>query len=67
MAAPFPVAKRVSVTCGLFESLICENRGLVPVLRGTGMDVRFDEWLDGHNWASWRNSLGAALPRLVAP
>ena len=66
LADPFPVAKRVAVTCGLFESLICENRGLVPTLSGTGMSVSFDEWLDGHNWASWRNSLGVALPRLLA-
>jgi enterochelin esterase-like enzyme len=66
LADPFPVAKRVAVTCGLFESLICENRGLVPTLSRTGMRVSFDEWLDGHNWASWRNSLGVALPRLMA-
>lgn len=65
-AAPSAVADRIYVTCGRFESLICENRGLVPVLRGTGMDVRFDETLDGHNWASWRDSLGVALPALVA-
>jgi enterochelin esterase-like enzyme len=63
---PVVVAQRVYVTCGVFESLICENRGLVPVLQGTGMDVRFDEWLDGHNWESWRDSLGAALPALLA-
>jgi enterochelin esterase-like enzyme len=66
VAAPAVVADRIYVTCGMFESLICENRGLVPVLEGTGMDVRFDQTLDGHNWASWRDSLGVALPTLVA-
>jgi enterochelin esterase-like enzyme len=66
IAAPVVVAERVHVTCGVFESLICENRGLVPVLRSTGMDVTFDEALDGHNWASWRDTLGAALPTLLA-
>jgi hypothetical protein len=30
------------------------------------MDVCFDESLDGHNWESWRDSLGAALPALLA-
>ena len=34
------VAERVFVTCGAYESLICENRGLVPVLERTGMAVR---------------------------
>jgi enterochelin esterase family protein len=63
---PSAPAQRVYVTCGVFESLICENRGLVPALQATGTDVRFDESLDGHNWESWRDSLGAALPALLA-
>ncbi len=62
---PSAAAQRVYVTCGVFESLICENRGLVPALQATGMDVRFDESLDGHNWESWRDSLGSALPALL--
>ena len=61
------VAERVYVTCGVYESLICENRGLVPVLGDTGMDVRFVETLDGHNWAGWRDGLGEALPWLFGP
>jgi enterochelin esterase family protein len=65
--APYRLADRVALTCGLFESLICENRAVTPVLGDTGMDVHLDEWLDGHNWASWRNSLGVALPRLMTP
>ena len=60
------VAERVFVSCGAYESLICENRGLVPVLRDTGMDVHFVEALDGHNWASWRDVLGIGLPWLFA-
>ena len=40
---PAAVAERVFVTCGTYESLICENRGLVPVLEQTGMAVRFVE------------------------
>ena len=39
LADPEAVAERVYVTCGAYESLICENRGLVPVLASTGMDV----------------------------
>jgi hypothetical protein len=30
------------------------------------MSVRFVESLDGHNWACWRDSLGLALPWLLA-
>ena len=66
LADPKAVAERVYVTCGVYESLICENRGLVPALGDAGMDVRFDETLDGHNWESWRDSLGVALPALLA-
>jgi enterochelin esterase family protein len=63
-AAPSAVSRRVFVSCGVYESLICENRALVPRLRETGMDVRFTESLDGHNWESWRDRLGEALPWL---
>ena len=65
LGRPTAVADRIFVTCGTYESLICENRGLVPVLEGTGMTVRFAETLDGHNWACWRDSLGVALPWLL--
>jgi enterochelin esterase family protein len=58
------VSGRVAVTCGVYESLICENRALVPRLQQTGMEVRFTESLDGHNWESWRDRLGEALPWL---
>jgi enterochelin esterase family protein len=62
--APTPVSERVAVTCGVYESLICENRALVPRLRETGMEVAFTESLDGHNWESWRDRLGETLPWL---
>jgi enterochelin esterase family protein len=64
---PVRVTERLFVTCGVYESLICENRALVPALEGTGMDVRFLEALDGHNWESWRDCLGEALPWLLGP
>ena len=61
---PIAVADRVFVSCGTYESLICENRGIVPVIEQTGTSVRFVESRDGHNWASWRDSLGLGLPWL---
>jgi enterochelin esterase-like enzyme len=66
LAEPARVAERVFVSCGTYESLICENRGVVPVLEGTGASVRFVESRDGHNWACWRDSLGLALPYLLS-
>jgi enterochelin esterase family protein len=59
--SPAWVSERVFVSCGVYESLICENRAMVPALRRTGMDVRFVESLDGHNWESWRDCLGEGI------
>ncbi|NNF14155.1 MAG: enterochelin esterase [Gemmatimonadetes bacterium] len=60
-ADPFPVSERVFVSCGVHESLIYENRSLVPVLERTGMDVRYVEARDGHNWENWRDRLRQGL------
>lgn len=54
-AAPAKVANRVFLSCGMYESLIYENRSLVPLLQATGMDVRYVESRDGHNWENWRD------------
>ena len=59
--APTKVAGKVFVSCGTYESLIYENRSLVPVLLGAGMDVRFVESRDGHNWENWRDRLREGL------
>ncbi len=60
-ARPMAVAERVFVSCGTYESLIYENRSLVPLLQSTGMDVRYVESRDGHNWENWRDRLREAL------
>ncbi len=52
---PTAVSERVFVSCGVYESLIYENRSLVPLLDETGMEVRFVEARDGHNWENWRD------------
>ena len=61
MSEPERVSERVYVSCGIYESLIYENRSLVPLLQGTGMEVRYEEARDGHNWENWRDRLRAAL------
>ena len=54
-------SEKVFVSCGVFESLIYENRSLVPLLQSTGMDVRYVEARDGHNWDNWRDRLREGL------
>jgi enterochelin esterase family protein len=60
-AAPKPVSQRVFMSCGVYESLIYENRSLVPLLDATGMQVKFVEARDGHNWDNWRDRLRLGL------
>lgn len=60
-ARPNAVSDRVFVSCGQYESLIYENRSLVPVLNRTGMDVHYVEARDGHNWENWRDRLREGL------
>jgi enterochelin esterase family protein len=54
-------AEKMFVSCGMYESLIYENRSLVPLLQSTGMDVRYVEARDGHNWENWRDRLREGL------
>jgi enterochelin esterase family protein len=58
---PVRVAERVFLSCGTYESLIYENRSLVPLLQATGMDVRYVEARDGHHWENWRDRLRTGL------
>ncbi len=58
---PIRVAEKVFVSCGTYESLIYENRSLVPLLQAAGMTVRYVEARDGHNWENWRDRLREGL------
>lgn len=60
-AAPVPVAERVFMSCGVYESLIYENRSMIPLLDSTGMQLKFVEARDGHNWENWRDRLREGL------
>ena len=64
-AQPLAVSERVFVSCGVYESLIYENRSMVPLLTATGMEVRFVESRDGHNWENWRDRLREGLSWLM--
>jgi len=58
---PGKPAENCFVSCGVYESLIYYNRSLVPLLNDTGMNVRFREANDGHNWENWRDQLREGL------
>jgi enterochelin esterase-like enzyme len=63
-AEPGRPTERLYVSCGIYESLIYENRSLVPLLQDQRMQVRYEEARDGHNWQNWRDRLRAGLTYL---
>ena len=60
-ARPRRVVDRAFVTCGVYEPLIVRNRSMVPLLRETGMEVRYTEARDGHTWENWRDRMRDGL------
>jgi len=58
---PGKPAERAFVSCGTYESLIYENRSMMPFFQRIGLDVRFVEARDGHNWENWRDRLREGL------
>ncbi|MGH7910880.1 MAG: alpha/beta hydrolase [Candidatus Dormibacteraceae bacterium] len=60
-ADPQPVVRRMFVSCGTFEPLVTPNRAMVQVFRRAGIDVRYEEAPDGHQWVAWRDRLRSAL------
>ncbi len=54
-------AEKMYMSCGIYESLIYENRSLLPLLQRQGIDVRFEEARDAHNWENWRDRLRNGL------
>lgn len=64
-ANPGRPSERIYQACGIYESLIYYNRSLFPLLQATGMNVRFTEVRDGHNWENWRDRLREGLSWLL--
>lgn len=58
---PMMVSEKAFISCGMHESLIYENRSLVPMLQATEMQLRYVEARDGHNWENWRDRLREGL------
>jgi enterochelin esterase family protein len=60
-AAPIPV----TMTCGVAEENLANNRAVAAALRGQGYPVRLDEVRDAHNWVAWRDALAPGLVDLL--
>ena len=58
---PGELSGKIYMSCGIYESLIYENRSLLPRLQQQGIDVRFEEVRDAHNWENWRDRLRTGL------
>jgi enterochelin esterase family protein len=58
---PGQPAGKIYMNCGIYESLIYENRSLVPRLQQQGIEVLFEEARDAHNWENWRDRLRSGL------
>ncbi len=54
-------ARKVYLSCGLYESLIFENRSMVLKLQQQGLDVMLEEARDAHNWENWRDRLRSGI------
>ena len=54
-------AQKIYLCCGIYESLIYENRSLVPLLQRQNIELRFEEARDAHNWENWRDRLQNGL------
>jgi enterochelin esterase family protein len=60
---PSPVP--VTMTCGLGEENLGNNRAIRDVLAGQGYAVELVEHCDAHNWVSWRDVLEPHLTLLL--
>ena len=55
----------VTLTCGLAEQNLGNNRPVAEALAAHGWDVRLVEHPGGHDWDAWRLALREELPRLL--
>jgi enterochelin esterase family protein len=60
-ASPTLVSEKAFISCGMHESLIYENRSLIPMLQATELELKYVEARDGHNWENWRDRLREGL------
>lgn len=55
----------IGMTCGNQEENVHNNRVMAAHLMTLGLDVRYDEWPDMHNFTAWRDVLDPGLTTLL--
>ncbi|MGE5691873.1 MAG: alpha/beta hydrolase [Pseudomonadota bacterium] len=60
--SPIPV----TITCGVDEENLANNRAAAGALERQGYPLRFHEVPGGHDWRSWRRALDLYLPEVLA-
>ena len=55
----------VTLTCGLVEENLENNRVMAGILGRQGYDAHLVESRDAHNWIAWRDVLHPHLPELL--
>jgi enterochelin esterase family protein len=55
----------VTMTCGVIEENLVNNRAVHDALAEQGYDVRLATSRDGHNWVSWRDTFDPHLVDLL--
>jgi enterochelin esterase family protein len=62
-----PQPLKVWMDVGKFEYLLSENQRLRDLLVRRGYQIKYREYLGGHNYTSWRNDLWRGLEFLFPP
>jgi enterochelin esterase-like enzyme len=63
VADPHPLP--VSMTCGIIEENMANNRAMASALRRLGYPVEFAEVRDVHNYTAWRDAFDPQLADLI--
>lgn len=57
---------RIHLSCGRFDGLINETRGMARYFADNGVDVAYTDVAAGHDWHAWRDMLRHALIHTLA-
>jgi enterochelin esterase family protein len=60
-----PETVPVTLTCGLAEENLANNRQMAATLDRQGYDAEFVEVPDAHNYVGWRDAFDPALTGLL--
>jgi enterochelin esterase-like enzyme len=64
-AKPVHAVDRLFLTCGIYEPMSVRNRSMVSTFQEAGIELRYVEARDGHNWENWRDRLRDGLSWII--